>query len=115
MNKINVLIKRPNKPAMIEEVDNTLDGMRSLIGGYIEALPLANDALLCHIPGICAFCDEEGKLKRLPVNFLIGNIVLGWLDPVCGPVIFAGVNARGECKSITKKQAEQVKYCLAHM
>jgi len=50
----------------------TLEELRGFIGGgYLEAVPLFKT--IVHDNGVhhcVAFCDDEGKLKKLPVNYL---------------------------------------------
>jgi hypothetical protein len=77
-----MLILRPGEtPTQIEikryDRSPTLDEMRTAIGGgYIELVPwfktigvaVGPDAMSATIMDCVAFCDEEGKLKHLPVN-----------------------------------------------
>ena len=58
---MKVVVVRPNKSAVLEEIENTLEAMQSLVGGYIEAINPWND-------GALLVCNEEGKLKGLPWN-----------------------------------------------
>ena len=89
--KITVLIKQPGKPARVSEIVYTLQSFLEVIEGNLEAIPLSYDVLLSHIPDICAFCNDEGKINNMKANFLIGNIWNGCYDVICGPVVFAGV------------------------
>ncbi len=90
---MRVVVIEPDGSSRYEDVepDNTLAGLQSLVGGWIEALGLR--------PGLTAYINEEGKLNALPVN-LIGTHVatqLGWRgfpgDVLVGPVVFCGFNA----------------------
>jgi hypothetical protein len=72
----------------VETVPVELGVLRRLIGGgWLENVTA---------PGADwhAYCDEEGKLKKLPANFLATHIAqtLGWQhdDILCGDVIFLG-------------------------
>ena len=105
---ITVLVKNPGKPARVREIDEKLSTLQELVGGYIEALPTDYDVLLSHIPGICAFCNEEGKLNGMPANFTIGNIFNGCYDVVCGPVVFAG-RSDEDIVSLTDDQIARIK------
>ena len=42
------------------EIDNTLESMQALVGGYIEVYPLTGEIVIV--------CNEEGKLLGLPVT-----------------------------------------------
>lgn len=101
--KITVLVKQPGKRAHVRTIENALDAFREIVGGNLESVPLMYDVLLSHIPDICAFCNDSGKIRRLPANFLIGNILNGCYDVICGPVVFAGV-ADEETVSLTERQ-----------
>lgn len=47
----------------------TLEDLQSRVGGYIEAVPGFSRFFDYDGPTPCvAFCDEEGKIKGLPVN-----------------------------------------------
>ena len=101
--KITVLVKQPGKRAHIRTIEHTLEAFQEIVGGDLEQVPLMYDVLLSHIPYICAFCNDSGKIKRLPANFLIGNILNGCYDVICGPVVFAGVD-EDETVSLTERQ-----------
>lgn len=101
--KITVLVKQPGKRAHVRTIENDLDAFQEIVGGNVEPVPLMYDVLLSHIPDICAFCNDSGKIRRLPANFLIGNILNGCYDVICGPVIFAGVD-EDETVSLTERQ-----------
>lgn len=68
--KISVLIKEPGKDAYRTEIDNTLESLQREVGGYIEAVTIAD--------GLVLICDEEGKLKNKPANFAFcGEVFVG--------------------------------------
>lgn len=76
--KISVLIKEPGKDAYRKEIDNTLKSLQREVGGYIEAVTIADDLVL--------ICDEEGKLNNKPANFAFCG------DVFAGTVILAGAD-----------------------
>lgn len=71
--------------ADVREIEPTLDGFKAVIGGWLEGI--GDDHWR-------AYCDEEGKIKGLPVNIRATRLArtLGWLtgDVLCGPVVFMG-------------------------
>ena len=72
MATIKVLVKDPGKAPVITEVENTLEGLQALIGGNIEAVTKKD--------GLVMLVDEEGKLKRLPLNFMdyqLDDVIVG--------------------------------------
>lgn len=90
---MKVLIKNVGENTKIADIENDLQSLQNLVGGYIEALPLTKDVLL--------ICNEEGKLKGLPVNF---NIVInGKIESIVGNVFFVGKND-SDFDSLTNEQ-----------
>lgn len=75
---ISVLIKKPGKNAYRKEIDNTLKSLQREVGGYIEAVTIAD--------GLALICDEEGKLKGKDANFMfcgdcfVGTVILSGTD-----------------------------------
>ena len=78
MDKISVIVfEPPGTECEYREIDNTLEAMQEIVGGYIEVVPLCNkDDEPIH--GIVLVCNEEGKLKGLPDNIKV------WGDPIKG-------------------------------
>ena len=74
MQQIKVLVKRPGEPAQLQTVENTLEALQEIVGGYIETITFAEDA--------CIICNEEGRLMGLPYNCnfcgmeLVGTIIV---------------------------------------
>lgn len=90
---MKVLIKNVGENTKIADIENDLQSLQNLVEGYIEALPLTKDVLL--------ICNEEGKLKGLPVNF---NIVInGKIESIVGNVFFVGKND-SDFDSLTNEQ-----------
>lgn len=70
MQKIKVLVKEPNQPWHLREIDNTLEAFQKIVGVYIEQITLDDHVIL--------LCNEEGKLRRLEPNFgLAGDMIVG--------------------------------------
>lgn len=71
MNKfITGLYKAPGKPIETRTIQNTLEALQELVGGYIETFTVASDCVL--------ICNEEGRLRDLPANFwFCGNLFVG--------------------------------------
>lgn len=59
-DKISVLFVQPGKYPITIRIENSLRRMQELVGGDMEALPLGDGAVL--------ICNEEGRLKELPLN-----------------------------------------------
>lgn len=83
MNKIKVIIKRPDEAAgHMVWISDTLENMQKTVGGYIEAIMVR--------PGLVIVCNEEGKLQGLPTNIRIPR------DIICGTMIICGENGKGD-------------------
>lgn len=76
--KISVLIKDPGKNPRHVYIENSLKNLQNTVGGYIETLTLADDAVI--------ICNEEGRLQGLPYCCTICGVDL------VGTVVIAGVD-----------------------
>lgn len=52
--------KKPGCEPELVEVENTLKALQQKVGGYIETVTIASDAVV--------ICNEEGRLCGLPYN-----------------------------------------------
>ena len=77
MNYISVLLKRPGEIPRHVNVSNSLAALQRNVGGYIETVTIASDAVI--------ICDEEGRLKGKPYNCTIAG------HDFVGDIIIAGV------------------------
>jgi hypothetical protein len=72
----------------VEEIEiNRLEDMQKAVDGWIELVPLSDN------PGVTIYCNEEGKVRGLPVNRLATMFAdnwRSWLDPLCGDVLVLG-------------------------
>ena len=57
---MQVVRKDPGKPPVITQVKNTLEALQQAVGGPIETVTIARDAVI--------ICNEEGCLRDLPFN-----------------------------------------------
>ena len=70
VKRITVIICEPGKLPRIDHIENTLEAMQEIVGGYIETVTFAEDA--------CIVCNEEGRLKGLaPCMKLFGIDFVG--------------------------------------
>lgn len=77
-NKIRVISKRPGHPPRSVWVSNTLKGLQTAVGGYIETVTLGTD--------VCVVCNEEGRMLGLPHNCTICGV------DFVGDILLVGVN-----------------------
>jgi hypothetical protein len=57
---ITVMVFEPGKAGELREIDDSLEALQKVVGGYIEHVTLA--------PRLAAICNEHGKLDGLPAN-----------------------------------------------
>lgn len=76
--KIKVIIKRPEDEfGRLVEVENELEVFQNIVGGYIETTGYKNLVIIC---------NEEGKLRGLQPNIVLGREML------VGPIIVCGAS-----------------------
>ena len=74
-DRIRILYKPVGKPFEKREIPNTLEACQELVGGYIEVVRIATDAVLV--------CREDGKPLGLEPNPFLGFDFVGdWF--LCG-------------------------------
>lgn len=67
---MRIVIKKAGQFPEVKEIKGTLENLKEIVGGYIECISVY-DNLIC-------VCNEEGKLLKLPENFLfMGDIIVG--------------------------------------
>ena len=82
MNKIRVLIKRPDEDAgHITAISDTLENLQRTVDGYIETVTAADDIVIV--------CNEEGRLMGLPKNCRV-KLPSGCSVDFVGTIIVAG-------------------------
>lgn len=82
MERINVIVKDPGEPPRMETIDNTLEALQALVGGWLEAIPTPD-------PATAVYVNEEGRLDGLEPNVggLVGPILVTGLDPKSGDTV----------------------------
>ena len=75
---MRIVVKRAGQFPEMKDIPNELSALQEIVGGYIEVFPI-NTNILC-------VCNEEGKLKGLPPNFVYEN------DIIAGDVLFCSVD-----------------------
>jgi len=99
MAQINVLYYRAGEgePKTVS-VSNSLKPLQNLVGGYIESLHLFDNVDLIY--------NEEGKLKKLAANRIVGD------DIVYGNFFVTAQNNLGAFINLTAEQTEKVKQLM---
>lgn len=102
MSKIKVLYCPTWADPEIVEIENELEVMQRLIGGYIECVTLQDE------PELVLVCDEEGLLKQRDVNLSVPDLrQFGALrSPIVGDCFICGVDGEGEFTSIPEDEGQ---------
>lgn len=82
--KITVYVKEPGKTPQKMMINNTLEALQGLVGGYIETVPAP-------YPGCLFIVNEEGRLRNLVPNICIGRELL------VGTAVLVGVKGEDFC------------------
>lgn len=99
---IKILVVEPMKPCEVREIPDTLDAMRQVVGGDIEAVTSLRNAS-------AIVCNDTGKFRGLPYNRpLLDESGLIPLDILHGTFFITGM--RGEhFVSLTDEQIQRYK------
>lgn len=89
-SKILVLLVEPGKCPKVIEIEDTLEAMQNIVGGDIEVYEPFDDE-------IAIVCNEEGKVKGLPLNRAIYSDRGELVDIIAGTffVCYAPVDSEG--------------------
>lgn len=82
-NRIKAIYMAPGKAPLLIEVENTLEALQKAVGGYIESITVDDN--------VCILCDEEGRIKGLPVTVSYGRY------DFVGPVLWVGTSGEEFC------------------
>lgn len=110
-NTISVLLVKPGEQPKMVEIEDTLEAMQGVVGGYIEEYMPFDDE-------VAIICNEEGKISGLPYNRAIygeedGKKVIQ--DIIAGPFFVAYAPAEAENfmslpKNLADKYKDKFKY-----
>ena len=94
---LKVLVVPVGEAPRVQTIDRGLAPMQQLVGGYIEAIPLAQN--------VDAFCNEEGRLQGLPRNRWVERIQ-GY---VCGAFFISRHDEEGNAVDLTPSDIKRYK------
>jgi hypothetical protein len=69
VGKIKVITVSPSEGARVTEIENTLEGIQSVVGGYFRPLYVQQPYVIIH--------NEEGEMNHLPPNPHLPYSLLG--------------------------------------
>ena len=73
---MQVVVKRVGEAGKVQEIENELEVLQNIVGGYIQVYPL-------RITGLVIICNEEGFLQGLKPNCILGQ------DVIVGDIVIA--------------------------
>ena len=95
----------------VREVEPHFTARKEIVGGWLEGVGAGIDA------DWCAYADEEGRIKRLPINVRATALArsLGWPgDFLVGPVVFVGQEWRGEDGNVEVSVPARIVEAVVH-
>lgn len=95
--KIKVVLLEPYKLARTVEINASLEGMQSVVGGLIEPFYPFEEQ-------VCIVCNEESKINGMRPNRSVKNEDGVMVDFICGPAFIC--DCRGE--SLDSLSDEQI-------
>ena len=81
---MKILVVEPMKEPYEKEIQDTLEEMQAIVGGYIQAVYPFEDP-------VAVVCNDEGKLMGLPYNRLLKDDTGRPYDVLCGTFFVAGL------------------------
>lgn len=81
---MKVLIVEPEKAPREADIENSLESLQSVVGGYIEVTYPFDDS-------VAIICNEEGKLQGMPLNRSLCDENGVMYDIVAGTFIVCGL------------------------
>lgn len=94
---MKVLHKKPDEDAILMDMEDSIEGMRALIKGYVE-LNKINDELYI-------LADEDGRQKNLALNWIV-DFNFGVRTMMVGPLVLVGRNNDGQMCDLPRKYWE---------
>lgn len=96
---IKVLLVKPLKPPQVVEIPDTLESMQKAVGGDMEAVYPFEDP-------VAIVCNDEGKIRGLPLNRALRDSDGEILDIIAGDFFIC--DASGEnFGSLSEKNIER--------
>lgn len=98
-----IVIKSDDSWKIIEQKEFSLEDYQKIVGGWIEYVHVYED--------IAMFCNEEGKIKGLPVNNLATQYIKNkrpFDDVICGDVVFSKTDDEGDDIAFNTEETNDV-------
>src|ERR1035441_2241221 len=92
--RVAIFITECNEPTFTE-INDSLESMQSIVGGFIEAIQLKNYTESGIGRGLYLICNEEGKLEGLPVTRRVPG------DGIVGSFLVTRIDDEGDHIDLT--------------
>ena len=92
--KVRCIIKRPDEEyGHVTNISTSLKNLQNIVEGYIEMVTLFDG-----LGGkkLVLICNEEGKLRDMPFNFIFRGAT-GGVDAIVGDAIIIGAEGEELC------------------
>jgi Domain of unknown function (DUF3846) len=99
--QIQVVIVEPNKKPYKKIIENRLEAMNDIVGGYIEIVRMGQHT--SNGAELIITVNEEGKLMRLPLNRIIAGF-----DTLVGTFFISAANMQGDNVTIDDTTAAKI-------
>ncbi len=100
-NTRKVLLVEPEKKPRVVEIDDTLEALQELVGGYIEPIYPFDDE-------VALICNEEGKINGLPLNRALYDEDSEMYELIAGNFFIIGAPEDTDCfTSMTQEQIDK--------
>lgn len=97
-NRIKVLVVKCNEKPIVLEIENALEVMQGLVGGYIECVAIGE--------GLVLVVNEEGRIRGLPINRYLNRLDMPGF--IVGDFFVAAIDqSHGEFMSLAQKQIDK--------
>ena len=96
---MRILVVEPERRPEVQEIDDSLKAMQTIVGGLIQPIHLDDSVVLV--------CNDEGKLMDLPANRGLRDKEGQIYDIVFGTFFLCGAPA--DCDNFTSLTPEQIK------
>lgn len=97
--KIKVVLLEPGKIARTAEIGTSLKDLQEIVDGYIETAHFFDEP-------VCLVCNEEGKVRELPINRGIYDKNKKLIDVIVGTAFICDCSGE-EFGSLSDKQIEK--------
>jgi hypothetical protein len=98
MSTIKVIVARVGQAPVVKDMDDTLEGMQAIVGGYVEMIMISET--------VDMYFHEEGRLRGFPLNRYVMDVHGNNWD-ILGDLFLASHDDQGETISLSDADVEK--------